>query len=284
MPGRFVRNPSAKRYRDVKTPSGITPYDRIFCEMNLPALVSRIARSEAGVGILRGLVIGVLIVAGFRLLHFPSALLSTSAPASIAVQERGAERASAGFDRLSPDARELVRWISASGDAAGAAFVIVDKKEAMVHVFDAAARWRGSSRVLLGGAIGDDTVSGIGERAIADVLPEERTTPAGRFVGERGHNARGEDVVWVDYDAGVSMHRVITSNPAERRLERLATPNSADKRISYGCINVPVQFYESHIGPTFADRHALVYILPETRTVAEVFGLGRSVAHNSKIE
>ena len=242
------------------------------------------ARSEVGVGILRGLVIGVLVVAGFRFVSLPSAPQSTSAPASIAVQERRAERASEGFDRLSPDARELVGWISASGDAAGAAFVIVDKKEAMVHVFDPAARWRGSSRVLLGGAIGDDTVTGIGERAIADVLPEERTTPAGRFVGERGHNARGEDVVWVDYDAGVSMHRVLTSNPAERRLERLATPTSADKRISYGCINVPVAFYESYIRPTFADRRALVYILPETKTVAEVFGPGRTVARSARIE
>jgi hypothetical protein len=66
---------------------------------------------------------------------------------------------------------------------------------------------------LLGGARGD-TVPGIGALQIADVLPEERTTPAGRFVGERGHNARGEDVVWVDYDAAVSMRLVLTLNPA----------------------------------------------------------------------
>ena len=44
------------------------------------------------------------------------------------------------------------------------------------------------------------------------MLPEERTTPAGRFVAERGQNLRGEDVVWIDYDAAVLMHRVITTS------------------------------------------------------------------------
>jgi len=85
--------------------------------------------------------------------------------------------------------------------------------------------------VLLGLARGDDSVPGIGERKIAEILPFERTTPAGRFVGERGRNASGEDIVWVDYDAAVSMHRVRATNPKERRLERLASPTPADNRI-----------------------------------------------------
>jgi hypothetical protein len=81
------------------------------------------------------------------------------------------------------------------------------------------------------------------------VLPQEKTTPAGRFIGEPGRNARGEDVIWVDYDAAVSMHRVITFNAAERRLERLKTPTIEDNRISYGCINIPVEFYEATSDP-----------------------------------
>jgi hypothetical protein len=104
------------------------------------------------------------------------------------------------------------------------------------------------------------------------VLPGERTTPAGRFVGERGHNARGEDVVWVDYDAAVSMHRVLTTNPAERRLERLATPTKDDNRVSYGCINVPVAFYETYLRPAFASQRAIVYVLPEFKSLDSVFG------------
>ena len=172
----------------------------------------------------------------------------------------------------SPDARYLADWIADSRDNNASDFIIVDKKMAMVYVFDGHARLRGASPVLLGAAIGDDTVPGIGDRPLNQIMPEERTTPAGRFVAERGRNAHNVDVVWVDYDAAVSMHRVITTNPNERRLQRLATTTVDDNRISLGCINVPVAFYESSIRPMFATRRAIVYVLPETRSVQSVFG------------
>lgn len=68
------------------------------------------------------------------------------------------------------------------------------------------------------------------------------------------------------------MHRVRATQPVERRLERLATPTVDDNRISYGCINVPVAFYETHIAPTFATRRAIVYVLPDSKPVQQVFG------------
>jgi len=172
----------------------------------------------------------------------------------------------------SPDARYLADWIADSRDNNASDFIIVDKKMATVYVFDGHSRLRGASPVLLGAAIGDDTVPGIGDRPLNQIMPEERTTPAGRFVAERGRNAHNVDVVWVDYDAAVSMHRVITTNPNERRLQRLATTTVDDNRISLGCINVPVAFYESSIRPMFATRRAIVYVLPETRSVQSVFG------------
>ena len=79
-------------------------------------------------------------------------------------------------------------------------------------------------------------------------------------------------MVWVDYDNGVSMHRVLTTNRKERRLERLATPTVDDNRISYGCINVPKAFYEAYIRPMFAIHRAVVYVLPEIKPVQKVFG------------
>ena len=147
----------------------------------------------------------------------------------------------------------------------------MDKRDAKAYVFDAKARLRGASPVLLGSALGDDSVPGIGLRPIAEVRPEERTTPAGRFIAERGRNLKGDDVVWVDYEAAVSMHRVRTSKPSERRLERLATPTVEDNRISYGCINVPVAFYEAYVRPAVATRRAIVYVLPDIKPVRQVF-------------
>ena len=178
-----------------------------------------------------------------------------------------------GNQIVSADARLIADWVAASRDNATAAFVIVDKKDARIYVFDSRARLLGSTAVLLGGAQGDDSVPGIGSRPVAEVRPDERTTPAGRFMAESGRNASGEEVVWVDYDAAVSMHRVRATNPKERRLERLATPTPDDNRISYGCINVPVAFFDTFIRPAFAGHRALVYVLPEVKSIQQVFGV-----------
>jgi hypothetical protein len=185
---------------------------------------------------------------------------------------RQAQFAQFGSHAASPEVRRLADWVADARDAAGSGFVILDKTNARIYVFDAAARLQAASPVLLGAARGDESVPGIGTRPIPLVKPEERTTPAGRFVAEPGHNSFGEDIVWVDYDAAVSMHRVRATNPKERRLERLATPTSADNRISYGCINVPAAFYERHVRPAFAGKRGIVYVLPEVKSIAQVFG------------
>lgn len=175
-------------------------------------------------------------------------------------------------DALSNDARQLLERIRATHDNQQLPFAIVDKKTASIHLFDAAGVRTGFSRILLGLARGDDSVPGIGIRHISRIRPFERTTPAGRFKTEPGRNMTGEDIVWVDYDAAISMHRVRTANKADRRLERLTTPGASDKRISYGCINVPASFYDAYIRPTLGASDGVVYVLPETRTVDAQFG------------
>jgi len=223
---------------------------------------------------------GVVAVLALIAAATPPALVWTRAIGSQAAvpQARTAQFADA---EVSDDVRRLATWIARTNDHADTNFVLVDKKFARVHVFDAEARLRASSPVLLGGNPGDDSVPGIGTRPIAQVLPEERTTPAGRFIAERGRNARGEDVVWVSYQDALSMHRVVTHDPYERRLERLATPTHEDNRISYGCINVPVAFYEEFIQPAFATHRAAVYILPEVKSLEEAFGIPSGLKRDS---
>ncbi|NUZ04152.1 L,D-transpeptidase [Schlegelella sp. ID0723] len=180
-----------------------------------------------------------------------------------------------GQEPLSDDARAIASWVVDAADNRGLPFAIVDKVNARVAVFNPDGRIAASTPALLGLARGDDSVPGIGERKISDIKPHERTTPAGRFVAEIGVNANGEDILWVDYDAAVSMHRVRNGNKAERRLQRLATATVADNRISYGCINLPVAFYEQYIKRLFEARGGIVYVLPETRPVLAQFGAYR---------
>jgi hypothetical protein len=119
--------------------------------------------------------------------------------------------------------------------------------------------------------VGDDSAPGIGDKKLSAILPEERTTPAGRFVASLDRNLKGGQILWVDYDAAISLHPVVTSNAKERRAERLASPSPLDNRISYGCINVPADFFKNVISPAFAGSDGIVYVLPETRSVKLFF-------------
>lgn len=179
----------------------------------------------------------------------------------------------ANFERedKSRDAQHVADWVVNSGDNRGMIFVIVDKKEAKVFVFDADGRLRGAAPALLGLGVGDDTIPGIGEKKLSGVRPEERVTQAGRFVSSLGVNFHGKDILWLDYDTSLSLHRVITTRPQDRRLERLATPTPLDNRISFGCINVPVKFFDNVVSPAFTGTSGIVYVLPEIRSNSEIF-------------
>lgn len=187
--------------------------------------------------------------------------------------ERGITRKRANFkdEQVSLSARHTANWVVDSGDNLGMPFMIVDKAQARVLMFDANGQLSGAASALLGLAVGDDSVPGIGKRKLSSIRPEERTTPAGRFVASLGRNLKGKEILWVDYETAISLHRVVTSNAKERRAERLASPDIDDKRISYGCINVPVVFFESVVIPAFTGTNGIIYTLPETRANQTVF-------------
>ena len=151
-------------------------------------------------------------------------------------------------------------------------YVIVDKVRAKVFVFDAGGQLRGSAAALLGLARGDTSVPGIGARKLSTIRPEERTTPAGRFVASLDRGLKGEQILWVDYDSAVALHRVSAGAPQERRLERIESALASELRITYGCINVPVNFYEAVVVPAFTGTSGIVYVMPETRSSRAVFG------------
>jgi hypothetical protein len=96
------------------------------------------------------------------------------------------QRANFELERASHEARYVADWVVDSGDNRDLPFVIVDKKDAKVFVFDAHGRLHAAAPALLGEARGDDEVPGIGDRALSSIRPEEKTTPAGRFVAALG--------------------------------------------------------------------------------------------------
>lgn len=174
------------------------------------------------------------------------------------------------LQRPTADARDMAHWVKRTRDASGRPFVIVDKKAAMLFVHAGDGRLLASTPVLLGAARGDDGAPGAGDRAQGGTLPfEERTTPAGRFDTHPGRNLEGEPVVWFDYEAALAIHRLRPGRAHTIRAARLEHSQPDERRVSLGCVVVPVKFYVGVIEPLLGRRAGVVYVLPETQPARE---------------
>jgi len=165
----------------------------------------------------------------------------------------------------------MADWVVASADNGGLPFVVIDKKDAEVFVFDRQGQILGAAPALLGLAVGDDSAPDVGDKPLSAIPPKDRTTPAGRFVAYLGDEPGKPNFLWVDYKDNVSLHRVVTGRPQDHRLQRLATPTPLDNRITFGCINVPVDLFERTVLPAFTSTEGIVYILPEIKATRDVF-------------
>lgn len=202
-------------------------------------------------------------------------LLLTLAPAAHAAPATPSTPKIPTLDSASIDVRDVARWVVASGDNAAMPFLLVDKVNAQVLVFDARGALRGSAPALLGMTRGDRLVAP-NNATLAQMRPFERVTPAGRFVSRLAIDSEGRELLVLDYAAAISLHPVIKGTPEERRAERLASATSQDNRISYGCINVPKDFYANLVRTTFAGTAGVVYVLPETGSATALFGMRSS--------
>ncbi len=170
-----------------------------------------------------------------------------------------------------PSARRMADWVVARQDNGKLPFVVLDKRDARLYVFHPDGQLVDQTPVLLGSSHGDDTYPGIGDVPIAQVKPYQRTTAAGRFVTRPGLDEDHTDVVWLDYDAALAMHRVINKVKSEHRLDHLASPDAAQRRISWGCINIPIDFFDRDISPVFGKHAGVAYVIPERKSFEEVF-------------
>lgn len=212
------------------------------------------------------------LVRSTRATGYPARAALRQCVALAAVLACHAATAAVRPDPASSKVSNLAHWVIASHDNDHMPYVIIDKVNAEVFLFDAAGHLQAAAPALLGLARGDRSVKGIGEEKMSAIRPQDRITPAGRFVASLGRDPHGKEILWVDYKDAIALHPVVKGTPQERRAERLASPTSADNRISYGCINVPLVFYRKFISPAFAHTSGVVYILPEESSVRGFFG------------
>lgn len=179
---------------------------------------------------------------------------------------------------ISPDLAGVARWIAATRDNHGLPYLLIDKVNAEVVAFDRVGQLQAIAPALLGLARGDRSVDGVGDKKMSAIRPQERITPAGRFVASLGRDPQGKEILWIDYANAIALHPIVKGTPQEHRAERLASASAADKRISFGCINVPEAFYQRFVSSAFRHTSGIVYILPEASPAGAYFGFRDSAS------
>jgi len=196
-----------------------------------------------------------------------------SAPVNLALHPTAATQ-SAPADLLqsaSEEVKRVARWVLDSRDNGGLPFLLIDKVNAQVLAFSPAGQLQGITPALLGMARGDRMLAP-NDAPMSAMPPQVRITPAGRFVSRLAFDSDGKELLVLDYDASLSLHAVLKGTPKERRAERLKSATPQDNRISYGCVNVPGDFYAKVVSPAFTKTKGIVYVLPETKPAGELFG------------
>jgi hypothetical protein len=172
------------------------------------------------------------------------------------------------MNRPSDDVKYVAGEAVRTGDNKSKPFVILDKKNARIYVYDYKGSLLGDAPVLLGLAVGDELPSEIARLPLSQINPTNRITAAGRYLAETGIDKHGKEVLWVDFQNNLAIHPVIDV-PNQHRPERLQSETIEDNRISWGCINVPKLFYKNIIGKNFATNKGIVYILPEVKSLKD---------------
>ena len=67
-------------------------------------------------------------------------------------------------------------------------------------------------------------------------------------------------------------------------LFRSADPNPKARRISWGCINIPIPFFDAYISPVFGKHPGVTYVIPERKTFAQVFEQGATTQAVATVE
>lgn len=192
--------------------------------------------------------------------------LATATPPGVRVSAPSFRKAANfGDHSASANIRKLADWVVDQGDHNNAPFLLADKANGTVFVFDGAGKAVAKAPALFGKDFGDilrgDSFAG-----------GKKITPAGRFEATPETDAElGNTVDFLDQgDSAIAIHRLYLGTPSEKRPERLESSDPAQKRISYGCINVSEAMMDGTIAPLFENGGA-VYILPETRKGVSTF-------------
>lgn len=151
--------------------------------------------------------------------------------------------------QMSPLAQTVYENMAPVAKASGKGFGIVDKVNGTSHFFMPDGKLLVQGPTLTGASIGDVEMGN-------SLTGGAKITPAGKFtLGlEKDPSYKGgyRFDLKETFRAGegvIAIHAVYVGDPKENRLGRLASPDAAYKRISYGCINTTDDLFVNKLLP-----------------------------------
>lgn len=163
---------------------------------------------------------------------------------------------------ISADANVVNAYVQQNKDNVGSNYIIADKKMGALYVMDATGAVVTETPALFGKTAGDVVATGqtaAGKFRLS--LSQITEDPTNAYGGNAQKFTEGTD------GSVYAIHRVITPK-GQRRLQRLATSDPKDNRVSQGCINVPTEWYDKYLNRDFGGN---IYIIPETASVQSMF-------------
>ena len=160
---------------------------------------------------------------------------------------------------LSRAASTVNSWVQESKDNAGRPYIIADKAAGEIHIVGADGRVKATAPALYGKKLGDGMTLGETPAGIFTVHQEAAPSSYGGDLQQFATAPNGDIY---------AIHRVLTTNPKQNRLGRLASPTADDNRVSLGCINIPADLYNKYLSGNFNGK---LYVLPDQRSLGDVF-------------
>ncbi len=218
---------------------------------------------------------GALIVTVGKYPKTSRAVVRDNAPDRHATKAATSPKADFKGVSASADVQRIADWAIASRDHENLPYIVVDKRQARAFVFDERGTLVSWTPALLGMGIGDTFEPGVTEMNMYQTKPSQRITPSGRFRAEEWQKPSGEWILWLDYSTQIAIHKLRKSQLAlsQDREARLYSNDPRDSRVTYGCVNVPPEFYDKVITPTFNGRGGIVYVLPDSKSIETFFEL-----------
>jgi hypothetical protein len=219
------------------------------------------------------LAIGVVFNPNVQLNSFSFDLPSTYASSKTVITEVPADAA----PRMSALAQSVYVQMANAAQKSGKGFIIADKPNGMIHLFNADGSLLAQDTALYGKDVGDSIA---GQKASLEGGP--KVTPAGQFelgimpsndyAGGFGLTLQGtdqpltspENLAKKRFNSTVAVHAAYLGDVNERRLDRLASKSAKDNRISYGCINTSHDLFINKIKPNAKSFDGgMIFVLPD---------------------